>query len=868
MIKIYKDRRTNPSSVVIANRLESGTRQIEFDLSDVQMNGHQYLILTREGISVPLLLKDDGVVDIYDEITATGGTYEGEIVILETPLQLDKPIIDLNFDTKKWVSNPFRLVIQGNGINVDAVNKFPMPEALKIQLERLLTTIDTVEKKLQDGSFIGPQGPQGIQGPKGDKGDTGATGPQGLRGEQGPIGPQGEKGLKGDVGPVGPPGPKGEQGTPGEATPEFKQMVEQSTLNATKAEQSAAQAKQSETNAKASETASKESETNAKASETVANTKAKEASASAQTATEKATQATTSADNAKVSETNAKSSETNAKTSETNASKSAEAAKASETATGKVVADATEQADRAKIEADRAKTNADTVASSTQKIDKNESDITQLKQDLSNLIIEDKASGNPTVISDSADWRLQDLKVIGQSEQFTTTGKNLLHGTKRVQGYNIMGFINDLKPNTQYTYSNSGITDSKASFKLIAYNSQNKSEICLTKSYIRNSKETFTTPENVSDYEELYLGGNYADAGKNCINNQFQVEEGAVSSPYEPYTGGKPSPNPDYPQEIISKEVSEIKVTGKNLLNDKAEYDVPIPLKLKKGTKITICAKEGKVSTGGNIMFTDVDGGKVWLGYTAGNKSAAIILPKDVIDYRVLLVEGYALSDYSMQIGDDKVYEPYKEQTVTLSQPITLRGIPVSTGGNVTINGKQYVCDVIKEKDGVIGVDRNVNQLIVDGSNVKFKLINNQDNYWNLPHHSAPNVKKIIGNYSNYFPKNMFSANELYEFLFVKKETAQNYFTDINKLNEFVGKKNTEGKPLEINYIVKPTFEPLPEADQQAIKAIKSYYPNTIIQTGAYTESTYVADPKLYIDKKLEPLNSIQSQLLKLESEI
>ena len=382
MIKIYKDRRTNPSSVVIANRLESGTRQIEFDLSDVQMNGHQYLILTREGISVPLLLKDDGVVDIYDEITATGGTYEGEIVILETPLQLDKPIIDLNFDTKKWVSNPFRLVIQGNGINVDAVNKFPMPEALKIQLERLLTTIDTVEKKLQDGSFIGPQGPQGIQGPKGDKGDTGATVPQGLRGEQGPIGPQGEKGLKGDVGPVGPPGPKGEQGTPGEATPEFKQMVEQSTLNATKAEQSATQAKQSETNAKASETASKESETNAKASETVANTKAKEASASAQTATEKATQATTSADNAKVSETNAKSSETNAKTSETNASKSAEAAKASETATGKVVADATEQADRAKIEADRAKTNADTVASSTQKIDKNESDITQLKQDL------------------------------------------------------------------------------------------------------------------------------------------------------------------------------------------------------------------------------------------------------------------------------------------------------------------------------------------------------------------------------------------------------------------------------------------------------------------------------------------------------
>lgn len=52
------------------------------------------------------------------------------------------------------------------------------------------------------------------------------------------------KGDKGDTGFQGPPG------IPGEATPEFKQMVEQSTLNATKAEQFATQAKQSETNAK------------------------------------------------------------------------------------------------------------------------------------------------------------------------------------------------------------------------------------------------------------------------------------------------------------------------------------------------------------------------------------------------------------------------------------------------------------------------------------------------------------------------------------------------------------------------------------------------------------------------------------------
>lgn len=35
-------------------------------------------------------------------------------------------------------------------------------------------------------------------------------------------------------------------------------------------------------------------------------------------------------------------------------------------------------------------------------------------------------------------------------------------------------------------------------------------------------------------------------------------------------------------------------------------------------------------------------------------------------------------------------------QTITLTEPITLRGISVSSDGNVTIDGQQYVSDVIK----------------------------------------------------------------------------------------------------------------------------------------------------------------------------
>lgn len=50
-------------------------------------------------------------------------------------------------------------------------------------------------------------------------------------------------------------------------------------------------------------------------------------------------------------------------------------------------------------------------------------------------------------------------------------------------------------------------------------------------------------------------------------------------------------------------------------------------------------------------------------------------------------------------------YKPYTEQSVIL--PVTLNAIPVSSGGNVIIDGKQYIADRVVEKDGVFGIERN-----------------------------------------------------------------------------------------------------------------------------------------------------------------
>ena len=81
--------------------------------------------------------------------------------------------------------------------------------------------LDTMNKMLESGEFIGPPGIQGPQGEKGEQGDPGlqgAQGPVGATGPQGPkgdIGPQGPQGIQGDVGPQGPKGDKGDTGETG-----------------------------------------------------------------------------------------------------------------------------------------------------------------------------------------------------------------------------------------------------------------------------------------------------------------------------------------------------------------------------------------------------------------------------------------------------------------------------------------------------------------------------------------------------------------------------------------------------------------------------------------------------------------------------
>lgn len=159
------------------------------------------------------------------------------------------------------------------------------------------------------------------------------------------------------------------------------------------------------------------------------------------------------------------------------------------------------------------------------------------------------------------------------------------------------------------------------------------------------------------------------------------------------------TPAPENPVEIKSVVNPTIKVCGKNLLPSNLKYRDRVKMTIKKGVTLTILCKNGLVSIGGNLKFENANGEPIWFGFDAGNAKQQIYLYEDVFACNYL-IDKRTSEYYALYIGDGNTYEPYKEQSTQL--PITLNAIPVSSGGNVTIEGQQYIADYVDVERGKV----------------------------------------------------------------------------------------------------------------------------------------------------------------------
>lgn len=368
-------------------------------------------------------------------------------------------------------------------------------------------------------------------------------------------------------------------------------------------------------------------------------------------------------------------------------------------------------------------------------IEQNKKDVASLKEDISNKITKFYASSQgKTHLADSDNGKIMDMMLYGRSEQKQYSGKNLLNydawkGVSITRGTAVFeknsftltateddcyteptieaGFPDDAKIEISEGETVTLSWESSADISGTIYIYPNGVVDGLV--YIDNHNAKTLTYTATRGVKFITFRFGVAYAGNTISYKNIQIEKKTKATSYEPYTGGIPSPNPDYPQEIKSVVNPTVKVCGKNLFDknncydDKWIGDVQGNLEtnndffttnhifVKKGATVAI-KKCGTKRRGyfniSKTKFTYIENDNTtftasedcWLMVSCGKRTTPI-------------------EDFQIELGSTlTAYEPYHEQTVTL--PYTLNAIPVSSGGNVVIDGQQYIADYVDVERG------------------------------------------------------------------------------------------------------------------------------------------------------------------------
>lgn len=176
-------------------------------------------------------------------------------------------------------------------------------------------------------------------------------------------------------------------------------------------------------------------------------------------------------------------------------------------------------------------------------------------------------AGNPAVLDNATGKPFRDLHIYGRSEQATTTGAQLLDldaislatgGGATIKRLDDGGFLVDGTPEQAYEQYITKVVINLVPGTYFVSGGRNADGCTVVQINILNADGTRTYKNNASfdvlgKEQEITLV--IQSVSEKPINNYKiypMINSGSVALPFEPYTGGKPSPSPDYPQEIQS----------------------------------------------------------------------------------------------------------------------------------------------------------------------------------------------------------------------------------------------------------------------------------------------------------------------------
>lgn len=491
-------------------------------------------------------------------------------------------------------------------------------------------------------------------------------------------------------------------------------------------------------------------------------------------------------------------------------------------------------------------------------------------------------TGNPALLENSKGNRgLESLTLYGISTQGSTTGANLLPCSEKevVTTLKEYKFKNPL-PAGGYRVSIKSAnrvpagTTFQCAMKYVDGNSVYRNMSHETKSVIMiatNAVVSFT----------IYSDTAYNESnGKTTIFTGLMINVGDATVPYEPYTGGKPSPSPEYPQEIESVGQGKtigVEVRGKNLLNPLRFFSGRthngITWTVKNNGEI-VCEGTalGESFLGNAILYPDVRWLKIPAGryvlsgsgehvmvyinivslngdakgsyYCQYNSSIKCVFTEDVyITLQAMVRSGETVAETvcpQLESGDTATsYEPYHEpQFASIATPNGLPGIPVSSGGNYTDEkGQQWVCDTIEFRNGVGEMVQRIER--IDFKAERWQIMNRFDATGGIFFFSK--IKKtalygltVMGTTSNILRiGNPYSDFGDYVWVLTKNDESECRigFADstIDSTEKLTNLLNSLPEAYAMYCLAEPIRTPLPPETIAAYKALRTYSPTTTV---------------------------------------
>lgn len=554
--------------------------------------------------------------------------------------------------------------------------------------------------------------------------------------------------------------------------------------------------------------------------------------------------------------------------------------------------------------------------------------------------------GDAIVLTDSAEDPLRGLKLYGKTEQISTNGyqlfdldsvyKNSSAITILENGLQISGWasnlrpdcIRSLQPNTTYwakcnmkmvnKFSDENYTKFSDTINLLLYRIESSElggftvlvcggKLSATGDTV-TSTYSFTTPSDMTDCTILAYTERYTNADGEAAYSTVEftdimiAESEELLENWEPYTGGKASPNPDYPQELMSVGDDgdiNVHIRAKNIISQPYNNSDKISagVQYKVNADGSICIQRVYNSSAYSVFYlstnialedgvaynlqtypTNISGCILVISYTDENGNTLFA------NSTLVWNSSYTFKSLYIQVSPDcdinaRIYPILEVSDVgvqsflvsTSNGLLGIRTINKSLANYTDSSGNMWICDEIDFERGVY-VQR-IKELVLTGEesyNISGYSTSNHNAFYNERASVDMGTRTNQAALSTHFIQKVNAYNDDIVGIAAGLGNAAIYyfvpktdFPDVATWKEFLVEQYAAGTPVKVKYILETPIEhELTATEIGAFKALKTNKPVTTIlnDSGAWMGVSYNADLKTFITNYVNELLASQSE--------